>query len=77
MTSIGFSTNTLYQETVINWMRDGKLTVQRLPIEDRKEPFRKMIADLVNTQKDNLADINSALIVMRDIFNLYQHAFFI
>ena len=77
MTSIGFSTNTLYQETTVNWMQDGELTVQRLPIEDRKEPFRKMIADVINAQKDNLADINSALIVMHDIFKLYQHAFFI
>ncbi len=77
LTSIGFSTSTLYQETIINWMQNGTLAIRRLPIEDRKEPFRKMIADLVDAKENNLADINSALIVMNDIFKLYQHAFFI
>jgi len=73
-TSIGFSTNTLYKQTTVAIAMNGVSEVKTYAIEDRKEPFQKMLIELVSGHKNNLAEIQSALHVMQDIFRIYDHA---
>ena len=72
LTSIGFSTNTLYKDTTLNLTVDGKTTTQVLSIEERKEPFRKMIKNVILKRSLEIPNNQTALQVVNTIFNLYQ-----
>ncbi len=72
VTSIGFSTNTLYKETTFSLSHAAKPQVKTMEIEDRKEPFRKLLHQLIEGQIVNLPRAEEALVVARDIFRLYD-----
>lgn len=70
-TSLGFSTNTLYKDTQINITTKDETKTTEMAIEDRKEPFRKMLNDFILNDKCNLPDAKLALRVISDISKLY------
>lgn len=74
LTSVGFSTNTLYKETKLEISSGQHTNTLILEIEDRKEPFRKMLTDLVDNPDNGLPTAADAIHVMSDIFNLYANA---
>lgn len=74
LTSIGFSTNTLYKQTSVTLTKDTISQTDYLPIEDRKEPFRKMLSELVSHTQNDLADVTSTLYVMQDILAIYHYS---
>lgn len=73
-TSLGFSTNALYKDSHITISANSKSETRVLKIEDRKEPFRKMLSDLILNDTPDLPDAESALHVMNNIFNIYNHS---
>ncbi len=77
LTSVGFSTNTLYKETQIKINSISESKVQNLKIEDRKEPFRKMLFEFVTSDKPTLPNVDLSLHIMNDIFNIYNQTLMI
>ncbi len=77
LTSIGFSTNTLYKDTEIKLNSGSAAEVQILKIEDRKEPFRKMLFALTSFNNPDLPNAELSLHVMDNIFNIYNHSLLI
>lgn len=74
LTSLGFSTNTLYKETQAIIITKDASNVVKSEIEERKEPFRKMLQDFINNDNCNLPDAKASLAVTSDVLNLYSSA---
>ncbi|MDR0270824.1 Gfo/Idh/MocA family oxidoreductase [Paenibacillus sp.] len=72
-TSIGFSTNTLYKETIINLSSDGETKTTCLEIGNRVLPFHNMLTDYIDGFTDNIPNGMEALRNTASIFNLYDN----
>lgn len=72
LTALGFSTDVLFQETKLSVNTSSKSEIKTIEIEDRKEPFRKMLLDYIQGESFDLPDAELALNVVANIVNLYR-----
>lgn len=72
VTSVGFSTNILYPETQISVTSGSHPETIVLALEDRKEPFYKMLQDFMDGETGNIPNGREALHTTQDIFRLYD-----